>query len=138
MLRSSAFGSGKTPSSAWPLRLMRFAGMKLPENGWTVSGWGTTIRRQLVPCGCEQSPARATAASVFGAVVVQLHLHFADRVEVDRAAEHLRAAEVVAHHAVDRHGVPGRAVAVDVRRRRSEVAARGIGRRLVRDARQHA
>ncbi len=80
----------------------------------------------------------AAVASVLGAVVVELDLHFADRVEVDRAAEHLRAAEIVADDSVDHHRVPGRAVAVDVRRRRSEVAARRIGRRLVGDAGQHA
>src|SRR5205823_6075893 len=52
---------------------------------------------------------RAAVASVFGAIIIELDLHLADCVEVDRAAEDLRAAQIVADDAVDRHGVPSRA-----------------------------
>ena len=64
MPRSSAFGSGKTPRSAWPLRLMRLAGITLFGNGSPVSGSRITMRRPFESIDCEKSPARSSEVGV--------------------------------------------------------------------------
>ena len=99
------------------------------------------VRRALVVARArlgDDVDDRAGVAAMLGAIVVELHAHFADRVEVGRAAEDLRAAEVVAQLAVDRHRVHRVAVAADVRGRRAEAAAERVRILLIRDAGQRA
>ena len=98
-----------------------------------VSGASVVLRSRLG----DDADHGAAVAAVLRLVVVQLHLHFADGVEVDRAAENLRASQIVADEAVDRDGVPGIAIAADVRARRAEAAAWRLALALIRDTRQH-
>ena len=68
----------------------------------------------------------AGAVAELRLVGVQQHLHLGDRVEVDRRVHAVGARQLVAVQAVDRHLVPGPALAGDVRDLRSEAVAHRV------------
>jgi len=79
---------------------------------------------------------RARRVAELRLVAVEEHLHLGDGVEVDRRVHAVRARQLVAVQAVDRHLVPRAPLAADVRQLRAEAVAHRLDVVLVMDARQ--